>query len=208
MNSGPDKFPRPLLAVMVIFGLLVIMLPLIFWFRLDYYEVCPRCARQRDVQQWLIPFTRSAYYTFTQVTDSPLTTKLLEMKYVDEHEHLWLVVRGTGPGTAEITGEGVRVAPGLITPSIGPFVGLLHQYTQPETEAYWFARMTHPQQADFVRNVADTCVKETFADAETFRKRLQEITAYERRLLIDRLGRANEPEARTPPRLLYQRPSR
>lgn len=208
MSGSREKFPRPLLAVMGLFALLVLVLPLMFWFRLEYYEVCPLCARKQEVQRWLIPFTRTAYYEFRQIEDSPLTVQLAEFKYLDEHEHGWLIVRGNGPGAAEIMGEGVRVAPGLVTPAIGPFVGLLHRYTDPETEAYWFARMTHPHHADFVRNVAETCVKESFADADTFRQRLGEIQRHERFLLLQRLIRVDEPEARTPPRLLYQRPPR
>jgi len=208
MSRSHEKFPRPLLAIMALFAALVLMLPLMFWFRLEYYEVCPRCARKRDVQQWLIPFTRTSYYDFHLVEDSPLTARLHEFGYVDEHEHGWLMVRGNGPGTTDILGEGVRVAPGLISPSIASFVELLHRHTDDATVGYWFARMTHPQQSDFVRNVADKCARESFADAEAFRARLKEIAAYERRLLIERLGRVDEPEARTPPRLLYQRPPR
>jgi hypothetical protein len=208
MSRGPEKFPRPLLAVMALFAVLVLALPLVVWFRLEYYEVCPQCARKRDVQQWLVPFTRNSYYDFSVIEDSPLTARLLEYQYVPAHEHRWLIVRGSGPGNTDILGEGLRVAPGLVSPSIASFVDLLQRHTDPETVAYWFARMTHPQQADFVRNVADTCARESFADAETFRARLREIAAYERRLLIERLGRVDEPESRTPPRLLYQRPSR
>jgi hypothetical protein len=208
MSRSHEKFPRPLLAVMALFAVLVLALPLLFWFRLEYYEVCPQCARQRDVQRWLIPFTGTSYYDFHVIEDSPLTVRLEEFAYVDEHEHAWLIVRGNGPGTTDILGEGLRVAPGLVSPSIASFVDLLQRHTDPETVAYWFARMTHPQQSDFVRNVADKCARESFADAEAFRGRLKEIAAFERRLLIERLGRVDEPEARTPPRLLYQRPPR
>ena len=207
-TSGPETFPRPLLALMALFAMAVLTLPLIFWFRLEYYEVCPVCARVRDVQDWLIPFTRAPYYTFATIEDSPLTTRLIDYGYVDEHPHKWLLVRGSGPGTTDIMGEGLRVVAGLTTPSIAPFVDLLHQHTDPATEAYWFARMTHPQQADFVRNVADRCTKETFADAGTFRKRLAETTTFQRQLLTFRLGRINEPESRTQPRLLNQPASR
>lgn len=208
MSPGQEKFPRPLLFLLGFFALLVLTLPLVFWFRLEYFEVCPQCARKREVQQWLIPFTRTSYYDFSLVEDSPLTARLIEYQYVPDHAHRWLIVRGSGPGNADIMGEGVRVAPGLVSPSIAPFVDLLQRHTDPATVAYWFARMTHPQQSDFVRNVADQCARETFADSEGFRTRLREIAAFERRLLIERLGRVNEPEAPTPPRLLYQRPPR
>jgi len=208
MNRPREKLPLPLLAVPGCFALLVAGLLLIFWYRIEYFEVCPQCARMRDVQEWLVPFTRSSYYTHHEVGDSALTTLLDEWRYVDEHEHQWLLVRGVGPGSHELTGEGVRVAPALITPSVAPFVSLLHQHTDAETEAYWFARMTHPHHADFVRNVADRCAREQFADAAAFRDRLRQIADDERRLLIERLGRVHEPETRTPPRLLYQRPPR
>lgn len=208
MTPGPDKFPRPLLALLALFALLVLTLPLVFWFRLDYYEVCPQCARKRDVQEWLVPFTRTAYYRFEVIEDSPLTTRLIEYEYLPAHEHEWLVVHGTGPGANRILGEGLRVAPGLISSSIAPFVELLQRHTDAATVGYWFARMAHPQQAEFVRNVADRCARESYADAEGFRTRLAAITAHERRLLRERLGRVDEPETRTPPRLLYQRPSR
>ncbi|MBI1176659.1 hypothetical protein GC207_04385 [bacterium] len=208
MTPANEKFPRSLLAIMAFFSLLVIILPLVFWFRLDYYEVCPTCAREREVQDWLIPFTRTPYYTYTQIEDTPLTAELAKLHYVDQHQHHWLIIRGVGPGNDEIIGEGVRVAPGLITPAIAPFVELLHKYTDPETEAYWFARMTHPQQSDFVRKVAEQITTESFADGEAFRERLRALKSSERRLLIARWGRVYEPQERTPPRLLYQRTSR
>lgn len=208
MTASSERFPRPLLAVLAVFALLVLGLPLIFWFRQEYYEVCPQCARLRDVQRWLVPFTETPYYTFTQTEDTPLTLKLVEFGYLDEHEHTWLVVQGSGPGTREVRGEGVHIAGGLTTPSIAPFVSLLHQHTDPETLAYWFARMTHPQHAAAARNVADRCSRESFPDAAAFRERLRQIAAFEHRELLFRLGPVHEPEIRTPPRLLYQRSPR
>lgn len=208
MSRSRDKLPWPLLLLVGFFGLLVLGLPLVFWYRLEYLEVCPQCARVRDCQDWLIPFSRTSYYTHREVQDTALTTQLVAWQYVDAHAHQWLLVRGVGPGSHEITGEGVRVAPALITPAIAPFVERLHEFTDAATEAYWFARMTHPHHADFVRNVADRCARERFADAGTFRDRLRQIASEERRLMLDRLGRVHEPETRTPPRLLYQRPPR
>jgi hypothetical protein len=208
MTTGNDKFPRSLLAIMAAFSLLVITLPLVFWFRLDYFEVCPTCARKREVQQWLIPFTRTPYYTYARVEDSPLTHELIKLHYLDEHKHEWLLVRGSGPGDNEMMGEGLRLTPGLVSPAIAPFVDLLHKFTDPPTEAYWFARMTHFQQADFVNKVALIITKESFADGEAFREQLQKVASVERRRLISRWGKVYEPEERTPPRLLYQRPPR
>jgi hypothetical protein len=208
MTANRERFPRPLLAVMAGFALLVLGLPLIFWFRQEYYELCPQCARLRDVQRWLVPFTEAPYYSFTQTQESPLTLKLHEFGYLDEHEHNWLLVEGRGPGDRIIRGEGVHIASGLTTATIAPFVSLLHQHTDPETEAYWFARMTHPQHAAVVRNVADRCSRESFTDATTFRERLTQIAAFEHREMLFRLGPVHEPEIRTPPRLLYQRPPR
>jgi hypothetical protein len=120
MTANRERFPRPLLAVMAGFALLVLGLPLIFWFRQEYYEVCPQCARLRDVQRWLVPFTESSYYTFTQTEDTPLTLKLNEFGYLDEHEHRWLMVEGRGPGDRIIRGEGVHIASGLTTATIAP----------------------------------------------------------------------------------------
>jgi hypothetical protein len=208
MTANRERFPRPLLAVMGGFALLVVGLPLIFWCRQEYYEVCPQCARLRDVQRWLVPFAETPYYTFTQTEDTALTLKLIELGYLDEHQHVWLMVQGSGPGSREIRGEGVHIATGLTTPSIAPFVGLLHQYTDPETLAYWFARMTHPQHAAVARNVADRCSRESFTDADNFRERLRQIAAFEHREMLFRLGPVHEPEIRTPPRLLYQRSPR
>jgi hypothetical protein len=203
-----EKFPRSLVLIMAAFALMVLTVPLLFWYQIEYFEVCPQCARKREVQQWLIPFTRIPYYTYAKIEDSPLTDKLVEFGYLEKHDHRWLVVISNGPGGDENLGEGVRVAPGLISPSIAPFVGLLHRYTDPTTEAYWFARMTHQQQSEFVRNVADDCTKLAYTNADEFAVQLRRSAIQMRQLLYARWGRVDEPQARTPPRLLYQRPPR
>lgn len=208
MYPTNEKFPRSLLVIMGVFSLLVLTLPLVFWFRLDYFEVCPICARERQVQAWLFPFTRTPYYTYTHVVDSPLTTELTKLHYLEPHDHHWLIVQGNGPGNDEILGEGLRVAPCLISPTTAPFVDLLHKFTDPTTEAYWLARMTHFQQADYVKKVAEEITKETFTNEDAFLEDLQRISSFERRRMISHWGRVYEPESRTPPRLLYQRTPR
>lgn len=201
--------PRGLLAIMLGFAVLVTAAPLIIWFRLDYYEVCASCARKRDVQEWLIPFTRHAYYRYALELESPLSEVLEDLRLVDDHAHDWLLVHGEGPGSREFMGEGYPVAQGLITPAMGDFVRLLHRHLEKDELGYWFARMTHPQHAYVVRNIADQMVQESYVDAETFRARLRQVGDLERSMQRFRLGLTiDEPEARTPPRLLYQRSPR
>ncbi|HAV61992.1 MAG TPA: hypothetical protein DCY13_06470 [Verrucomicrobiales bacterium] len=191
------------------FALLAVSLPLLFWFRLDYYEACARCARKREVQEWLIPFTRIAYYEYRQEMETPLSPVLAELGYVDPHDHDWLIIHGTGPGTEELMGEGFPLAQSLVTASMGRFVRLLDQHLEEEEVGYWFARMSDPQHAYVVRNIADQIVQESYADAAAFRARLEKVGAHERALHRYRMGLLiDEPEARTPPRLLYERSPR
>jgi len=207
MSRAPQPFPRSLIVIMAGFGLLVMTLPLVFWFQLEYYEVCPVCARKRDVQEWLVPFTYHPYYHYAVIHETPLSVVVEELGYVDPHEHDWLRVHGFGPGTREIHGEGFPIAQGLVTPQMGEFVRLIHRHLTEEEVAYWFARMTHPQHAYVVRNIADQCVLQQYADTAAFRARLDEVASEQRRLQAFRLGvNIDEPQTRTPPRLLYERP--
>jgi hypothetical protein len=208
MNAAPEKFPRSLLAIMAGFGLLMLSLVAVLWFRRETEELCPVCARTRAVQAWLVPFTDRAYYTEHQIQDSELTRALEELGYVDPHEHPWLLITGTGPGGRQQLGGGLTIAQGLLTPSVGQFTRLLHRHADEAVVARWLARMGHPQHAYMVRNVADALVQEEYPDAERFRARLAEVAGFERSLQIYRLGNVDEPETRTPPRLLHQRPPR
>ena len=208
MTRPTAQFPRPLLAMMAAFGLFIVGLALMLWFRLEYEELCPQCARTRTVQDWLIPFTDRPYYSFATSEETALTKALEEFGYVDPHEHPWLLISGTGPGPKQNLGGGLVIAQGIVSPSVAEFLRLLHRYADEQETAYWLARMTMPQHAYMVRNVADACVKETYADASAFRTRLNEIKWTERRLQFYRLGEVDEPEVRTPPRLLHQRPPR
>ena len=208
MTRPNTPFPRPLLAMMAAFAGLIVGLALVLWYRLEYEELCPQCARTRTVQDWLVPFTERPYYSFATVEESALTKALEEFQYVDPHEHPWLLISGTGPGPKQNLGGGLVIAQGVLSPSVAELVRLLHRHTDEKETAYWLARMTMPQHAYMVRNVADACVKESYADAATFRTRLNEIKWTERQLQIYRLGEVDEPEVRTPPRLLHQRPPR
>lgn len=203
------SFPKSLLVLLIGFGLFVISLPFIFWFRLDYYEVCPICARKQDVQKWLVPFTRTAYYTYAQLQETTLSATLDELKLVEPHEHLWLIAHGEGPGPQVIFGEGFPISQGLTTPCMGPFVRLLNRHTDEATVGFWFARITRPEYSYAVRNVADKCVGKTYESDEAFQTYLTQVGTLELSQQRFRIGRIiDEPQTRTPPRLLYQRPSR
>lgn len=201
--------PRLLIFIMIGFGVFVIILPSVFWFRSEYYEVCPRCAHKQEVQEWLIPFTNVPYYRYLQIRDTSLSMAADELGLVAEHEHLWLRGHGSGPGDRDVYGEGFLIAQGLITPSVGDFVRLLDRYSDEETMAYWVARITHPQHSYVVRNIADRCAGQAYESADAFNERLEQVARSEILQQRFRLGSfIDEPEARTPPRLLYQRSSR
>lgn len=204
-----EPMPRLLIFIMIGFGLFVTILPSIFWFRSEYYEVCPRCAHKREVQEWLIPFTDKPYYQHFTIRDTTLSKTVEDLQLVDDHDHLWLQAHGSGPGGRVIYGEGFLIAHGLITPSVGEFVRLLDRYSDEEQMAYWIARITHPEHSYVVRNVADQCAGRSYENAETFNQRLEEVAKFEISQQRYRLGIfIDEPETRTPPRLLYQRPPR
>jgi len=209
MMSKSSHMPRGLIILMIGFGLFVITLPAVFWYRTDYYDVCPLCAEKRDVQEWLVPFTYTPYYTYYQAQATPLSETLKELNLVDEHDHHWLQGHGNGPGFREIYGEGFLISHGLITSSMGEFVRLIDRFGDDEEMAYWFARITRPEHSYVVRNIADKCVARSYADAEAFHEYLDEVASLEFSQQRFRLGRLTDvPKARTPPRLLYERSSR
>ena len=203
------RIPRLLIVGLILFALFVLALPSVFWFRVEYYDICPNCARKREVQDWLVPFTSKVYYRYVLPQDTELTLALEEFELVDAHEHRWLKGHGYGPGERVTYGEGFNIAQSLTTPSVGKFVRLLQRYSDEDAMAYWFARMTHSDHSYVVRNVADQCVDRSYADATAFNEHLalvarEQIQIHHFRLNID----FDEPESRTPPRLLYERPSR
>jgi hypothetical protein len=202
--SPKHRIPRLLILVTVCFGLFVVTLPAIFWYRLEYLEVCPRCAQVRDVQEWLIPFTRESYYKYYQLKETSLFNAITDLQLVDAHEHEWLQTAGHGPGFKEIRGEGFGISQGLTGSSVGEFVRLLNRYSDEEAMAYWFARITRPEHSYVVRNVADQCVGRSYENAEAFNNYLNEVSERELSQQRFRLGQnIHEPEPRTPPRLLY-----
>jgi len=201
-----DRVTRLLIFISIGFGLFVITLPAIFWYRLEYYEVCPQCALTRDVQEWLVPFTYQPYYTYHELKETELFKAVTDLHLVDPHEHEWLQVQGSGPGFKEIYGEGFSISQGLTMPSVGEFVRLLSRYTDEETMSYWFARITRPEHSYVVRNVADKCVGRSYENAGAFKDYLNTVAAIEFSQQRFRLGNfVNEPQTRTPPRLLYER---
>jgi hypothetical protein len=204
-----EPMPRLLVLIMVAFGAVVLVLPSVFWFRSEYYEVCPRCAQKREVQDWLIPFTATPYYRYLEVKDTALSVAAKDLGMVEEHDHIWLKGHGHGPGGDNLYGEGFLIAHGLVTPTVGEFVRLLDLYSDDEEMAYWVARITHPQHSYVVRNIADNCVGRSYENADSFNQHLAEVARKEISQQRYRLGyNIHEPEARTPPRLLYQRPPR
>ena len=204
-----NRISRLLIVSAVLFGLFVITLPAVFWYRLEYYEVCPQCAQKRETQEWLIPFTYRSYYNYYELRDTELFKAVTALKLVDEHEHQWLQVKGNGPGFKKIYGAGFSISQGLTTPSVGEFVRLLDRYSDEEAMAYWFARITDPEHSYVVRNVADRCVGRSYEDAVAFNDHVNEVAKIEISQQRFRLSyTVNEPETRTPPRLLYERSPR
>ena len=167
-----EPMPRLLIWIMIGFGAFVFTLPSVFWFRNDFYEVCPMCAHRRDVQEWLVPFTNKPYYRYLEVKDTELSRAAFDLGLVGDHEHLWLQGHGSGPGQQDLYGEGFLIAQGLVTPSVGEFVRLLDRYSDDEAMAFWLARITHPQHSYVVRNIADNCAGRSYEDANAFNEHL------------------------------------
>lgn len=207
--SSRQRIPLLLVVAAVGFGLFVVTLPAVFWYRLEYYEVCPFCAQKREVQEWLVPFTYTPYYTYVELKETSLFNAVADLRLVEAHEHEWLQVQGHGPGFKEIHGEGFSISQGLTAPAVGEFVRLLDRYSDEKAMAYWFARITRPEHSYVVRNIADKCIRRSYQSAEAFNKYLNEVAELEFRQQRFRLNYTlDEPEPRTPPRLLYQRSPR
>jgi hypothetical protein len=166
------------------FALLAATVTGILYGQFDYSELCPKCGRARDVVDWQFPRTERTYYSVQEERTTSLSAMLEANALLEQHEHEWQFVRGTGNGRTIVLGSGHPISWSLLSPYMGGFMETMLKLTDRDTTLRWLVQLRDPQYSRLCQSMANAHRGRDFDSREEWEDWLRSFEAEHVQLII------------------------
>lgn len=141
---------------------------LFYWARFETYSVCYHCALKREAVVWEVPFIHKKIFETAEVYSTTLSDVILAHELMDEHEHDWKFVFGSGNGSPLVFGTSRGVASVMTSSKAGEFLDLVMQYSGRTEARRWLAGYRDFDRAEWCRCIAEAAHGLSFAHTDDF----------------------------------------